>query len=129
MQTNRYIVIESCFVVTKKSMKPIDKSQSETHRSDQTPIPFVFNKNITYHHFKEKQHGTDSVEGFDKQQCKLQARFKLRAELGIIFRGKTRQKTEQNRTRMYIFNIFIAWADTTRSIQWGERILIYCRLF
>ena len=90
------------------------------------PLSFVFNKNITYHHFKEKQHGSERVwisqprNGFD-QQCKLQVRLRAESPNWGSFLGGKRKSAPIKRwpgTRMYIFNIFNAWAETTSSIQW-----------
>ena len=92
-----------------KLLREADQSQ---HWSDKTPFPVVFNKNITYHHFEEKQHGSERVwinpprNGLDKQQCKLQVPSS--AQIGDHFLGENTSQHQQKdgMEQGCIFSIF-----------------------
>ena len=71
---------------------------SMRYNVDQTPLPFVINRDRTYHNFEEgESQRHDKVwisqpgSGLDKRQCTLQVCLRAsgkQPKLGIIFRGK-----------------------------------------
>ena len=104
---------------------------------DQSPCPFVFDSNRTYHQFTEDQHNekvwiSQSGAGLDKRQCSLQICFSPEGKQPPIGTRNCFVSWKTNIRRWtfflaqrcsYVFFQENAWVDTKVAIDWVKKTL------
>ena len=102
---------------------------------DQSPCPFVFDSNRTYHQFTEDQHNekvwiSQPGAALDKRQFSLQICFSPKGKqppLGIVFHGSGKRISEDERSSWHkdVHMSFQenAWVDTKITVDWVKKTL------